>query len=373
MIYFIYLLNIMKEKYNVISEGNDACVIKPHIPCKNRKKKKEKKKQTLTKLLLIEDTNEYEINNLIKKIKDNKKWTLLWDDMCISEDYNKLLKYNDIKNCFNNKSLQNHYFLLQGEYGGVTLDKFMNNYLTHSILTNADKFIKTFKKIFKMLKNVFYGLTQLSKNNICHLDIASKNIIIKNNKTYIIDYNLSILIDENIDNSRILKRMIQEYNIPRIYETYPIEFIYYPLFKKKEILTEIKLIDKNINIINYHEFYKKINDFFNIDTRYLRYNLLEEKLRNPNYQDFDDLLKKLDVYSLAAMIMILFIDACDDKNIDINIVFQFMKDPELNEYMKLLKDMLTFDYQKRPTMEEVYKRYLNLIRVNKKKKYTKRK
>tara|TARA_B100000123_G_scaffold272088_1_gene253535 strand:- start:1026 stop:2114 length:1089 start_codon:yes stop_codon:yes gene_type:complete len=359
----------MKEKHNIISNTGKSCIIKPQIPCKNRKNKKTK--ESITKILLTEDINEFKINNLVRKIKDNKKWTLLWNDMCISEDYDSLLKYNNVKNCFDENSIQNHYFLLQGVYGGLPLDEYMNKYLTDSILTNKDKFIKTFKKIFKLLKNVFYGLTQLSKNNICHLDIASKNIIIKNNKTYIIDYDLSVLIDKDIDNSRILKRMINEYNLPRIYETYPIEFIYYPLMERKEILRELELIDNNINILGYYEFYKIINDFFNINTRDLRYNLLEEKLRNSHYQNFDDLLKKLDVYSLASMIMILFIDACNDKNIDINIVFQHMKDPELNEYMILLKDMLTFDYKNRPDMKIIYKRYLNLIR-NKRKTHKKK-
>tara|TARA_B100000900_G_scaffold14771_2_gene11818 strand:- start:4656 stop:5738 length:1083 start_codon:yes stop_codon:yes gene_type:complete len=360
----------MKEKHDIISKSNNACIIKPQIPCKNRKKKN--KKESITKILLTEDINEFKINNLVRKIKDNKKWTLLWDDMCISEDYNSLLKYNNINNCFDEDSIQNHYFLLQGVYGGLSLDKYINNYLTDSILTNKDRFIKTFKKIFKLLKNVFYGLTQLSKNNICHLDIASKNIIIKNNKTYIIDYDISVLVDKDIDNSRILNRMINEYNIPRIYETYPIEFIYYPLMERKEILRELELIDNNINILGYYEFYKIINDFFDINTRDLRYNLLEEKLRNSHYQNFDDLLKKLDVYSLASMIMILFIDACNDKNIDINIVLQHMKDPELNEYMILLKDMLTFDYKNRPDMKIIYKRYLNLIRDKRKTKNKKK-
>jgi len=50
-----------------------------------------------------------------------------------------------------------------------------------------------------------------------------------------------------------------------------------------------------------------------------------------------------------------------------------MKDPSLKEYMDLLKVMLTFEYKDRPPMPLIYKKYLNLIRVNKKKKTRKKK
>ena len=159
----------------------------------------------------------------------------------------------------------------------------------------------------------------------------------------------------------------------RIYESYPLEYFYYPVNQKADILNEIKLIDNMDRIVNFNSFNKPINDLFDIDIYGNVYNLLEEKLRNENYQDIKGILKKLDTYSLACMIIILYIDACSDLEIDLNIVFNHMKDPSLKEYMDLLKVMLTFEYKDRPPMPLIYKKYLNLIRVNKKKKTRKKK
>jgi len=365
----------MNDKYKIFGKGTDSCLITPQLPCKNYKNKNKKNKgKKITKLFLTDEINEYKINNLIKKrIKNYSKWSVLWDDLCISENYDKLKKYN-IQDCFDENIHKSYFYLLQGKYSGISLDKYINQTITRDILINKNKFIKNFKEIFKLLKNVFLGLTELYKNDICHQDIASKNILVKNNKTYIIDYGLSIELNENIDDkSDKINRMKDEYEIKRIYETYPMEYFYYPVKDKRNILNEIKNLHNIGDIFNFNQFYKPINDLFNIDIYNNIYNLLEEKLRNENYQDIKGILKKLDTYSLASMIIILYIDICDDLNIDNSIVFNHMKDPKLKEYMDLLKVMLTFEHKDRPSMPQVYKKYLNLIQINKKKKTRKKK
>lgn len=357
----------MSNKYKIFAKGSTGCLITPQLPCKNRKKNKKNKKtkkksKKITKLSLIDDINEYKINNLIKnKIKNYHKWCVLWEDLCISEDYDKLLKYN-IQDCFNN-SQKKYFYLLQGEYSGISLDEYIKRTITRDILLNKNKFIKKFKEIFKLLKNVFLGLSELYKHDICHQDIASKNILVKNNKTYIIDFDHSVELNENIDDkSDTINRMKIEYETKRIYETYPIEYFYYPVKDKENILNEIKYLYNTDNIINFNDFYKPINNLFNIDIYNNIYNLLEDKLRHVNYQGVKGILKKLDTYSLASMIIILYIDACDDLNIDTTIVFNHMKDQKLKEYMNLLRDMLTFEYKNRPSMTMIYKKYLNLIK-----------
>tara|TARA_Y100000287_G_scaffold184074_1_gene184312 strand:+ start:1016 stop:2107 length:1092 start_codon:yes stop_codon:yes gene_type:complete len=359
----------MNKKYKIFASGSTGCLVTPQLPCKNRKKtrKKNKKSKKITKLSLIDDIHEYKINNLIKKrIKNHNKWCVLWDDLCISEEYDKLMKYN-IQDCFNNSN-KRYFYLLQGEYSGIGLDEYIKKTITKDILLNKNKFIKKFKEIFKLLKNVFLGLSELYKHDICHQDITSKNILIKNNKTYIIDYGLSVELNENIDSdSKIIKRMNFEYKVlSRIYEIYPMEYFYYPVKDKGDILNEMKLVNNMDKIINFNSFNKPINDLFNIDVYSNVYNLLEEKLRNPNYQDIKGILRKLDTYSLACMIIILYMDACEELDVDNNIVFNHMKDPKLKRYMDLLKEMLTFESKDRPSMPNIYKKYLNLIKDSRK-------
>ena len=87
---------------------------------------------------------------------------------------------------------------------------------------NQTKFISFFKKIFKLLQNVFYGLSELYKYKICHHDINIRNILIKNNKSYIIDYDISIILNHDLTtNDFLMKRMVEEYDNYRLYEAYP--------------------------------------------------------------------------------------------------------------------------------------------------------
>jgi len=144
------------------------------------------------------------------------------------------------------------------------------------------------------------------------------------------------------------------------------EYFYYPVKDKGDILNEMKLVNNMDKIINFNSFNKPINDLFNIDVYSNIYNLLEEKLRNPNYQDIKGILRKLDTYSLACMIIILYMDACEELDVDNNIVFNHMKDPKLKRYMDLLKEMLTFESKDRPSMPNIYKKYLNLIKDSRK-------
>ena len=219
-------------KSKLISKGSSGCVFRPQIPCKKHIKTKKKSKKSITKLMISQDNQEYNFNEIIKKIKDYQKWTVLWNDKCKSSSYKELLKYTDIEKCLSNvghiKYHKDHQFLLyQGSYAGVNMNDYCNKNITKQILTNKTKFNKFFLKLFRLVKNVFYGLTQLYNHNICHHDITIKNILIKNSKSYIIDYDISLKIEGIKKNKFLKKRMIDEYSVPRIFEAYPFEYLYY--------------------------------------------------------------------------------------------------------------------------------------------------
>tara|TARA_A100001015_G_scaffold126583_1_gene140264 strand:- start:4211 stop:5275 length:1065 start_codon:yes stop_codon:yes gene_type:complete len=347
-------------------KGSSGCIFRPNIPCENSKKKRTKKKVSK---LFIKKNKEYKIGLKVKKIKGYSKWTILWESICKSPEYIKLVENTGIKECllsqnFKPDSIPSNYkfTLYQGEYGGETIDKYNKKFFKLKTFNSEKEFIKSFKKIFKLLDGVFYGLTQLNKHGICHHDINSRNILIKNNKSYIIDYDISLIMKKLDSNSFLINRMNEEFHNYRIYEIYPYEYIYYPLKDEEEILKEQENIELYQNRLNYYEIYEPIHvKLFKNNTDELRFENLEDKLLNINKPDLTDLISKIDVYSLGMTILILFIDRCGEHNININECIRLFRLKDLKPYMELIRDMVKYDYRDRIDIHTAYERYQNLI------------
>jgi len=358
-------------KSKLFLPGSSGCIFRPQIPCGGKNSKKTKKtKKKVTKLVFNKKNKEYKIGRKIKSIKGYKEWTLLWNDICLSPDYQDLIKDTDINECLKTQNYDVNriphtfnFLLFQGDYGGLTLENYVKQQVTKKILMNQTKFISFFKKIFKLLQNVFYGLAELYKHKVCHHDINILNIIVNKNKSYIIDYDISIILNHDLKNNDFLmKRMVEEYDAVRLYESYPFEYIYYKLNDPEHILNEQQQIALYQNRINYYEIYDPIHHkIFFIDTDTLRFELLEDKLQNTNKQNLNHLMSKLDMYSLGVMILILFIDSYERLDISLDVLVKNLKSEELKPYMNLIKDMIEFDYRDRIDPIEAYERYLNLI------------
>lgn len=352
------------NSYKLI-KGSSGCVFRPQILCENSKKKRTKKRVSK---LFIKKNKEYQIGLSVKKIPDYSNWTILWEFVCKSPKYEELIKLKSIKNCLlsqnvNPESLPPNYkfTLYQGVYGGISLEEYSKKYIKPSIFNSEINFTKNFIKIFKLLHNIFYGLKQLNKYSICHHDINSRNILINNNKSYLIDYDISIEMKNLKKNDFLMNRMKEEFNGCRIYEIYPYEYIYYILNDKNEILNEQHNIALYQYRLNYYEEYEPIHiKLFDRDTDTLRFELLEDKLLGKK-MDLDLLINKLDVYSLGMTIIILFIEICEDYNIDVNECIKLFKLKDLKPYMELIKDMTEFNHKDRISIQEAYERYKNLI------------
>lgn len=354
-------------KSKLFFKGSSGCIFRPQIPCDKSKNKKTRKKVTK---LFIRKNKEYKIGQLVRKIPNHKEWTILWERVCKSPNYRELIKTTEINECLESlntkpNSLPDNYrfTLYQGLYGGLTLEMHSKKYMKQKDFNSKSAFIKIFTKYFKLLHNIFLGLTMLEKYNICHEDINIRNILIKGCKSYIIDYDIAIILDKELKNKLFLSnRMTEEYNnYSRIYEIYPYEYIYYNL-NKELILKEQTNIALFQNRLNYYELYDPIHHkLFNTDTDNLRFELLEDKLNNNDKTDLYELMRKLDVYSVGMSILILFIEICEEYNISIDSLIQLFKTNELKHHMDLIRDMVEFDHRKRITAGEAYERYLNLI------------
>ena len=380
----------MVEK-KLLFKGSSGCIFRPKLKCHNDTKKKTKRtkrtkrrvktrkkglwgksKSKVTKLMFDRNNKEYDFNKIIKKIKNYKSWTSLWTSVCESPPYSKLIGDSDINECIKHSNIKGLYidssfFLQQGDYNGDDLNQYCKETLSKEILTDQLKFNEYFVKLFRLMKNVFYGLTQLSKNGICHHDINIRNILIKKNKSYIIDYDIALKIKSVGENKFLKERMNSEYSHYRLYEAYPFEYLYHTLKSQSDVSREIDNIKSHQSLIGYYELYLPINEgVFGIDTNKQRYAYLKNKSERSTLAkrstNLTNLMKKLDIYSLGMMILIVFFDASLRNDVPVDEIIKRLRSPELKSYTDLIEDMIKFDHRDRVTCEIAYKRYLNLIR-----------
>ena len=259
-----------------------------------------------------------------------------------------------IKNLNNNTK----FLLYQGIYGGSSSRNYMKKYFTKSVFKNKHTFNEEFINLFKRCKYLFMSIHELSKNNLCHHDLNSRNILYKNDRFILIDYGLSIFLK---DSKKVIQRMNNEFKSDRIYESYPFEYIYYPNHSKEDILDEQEEIAEYVPRNNYNNLYKPFHSLLNENTDELRFEYLEDKLQNKNKKNLNELLIKLDVYSLANTILTLIFDKGYEFGIESEIIVNLLQSKELKSYIDLLNHMLQFHCKDRISANEAYKRYLNLI------------
>ena len=338
----------------ILSKKKYACIVKPALKCKNSKKKN---KNSITKIVHGKNSeniseNEYNMNSIIKDIKNYQKWTIVIDILCEPPDYNESLKLDkSIQNCFD-ENYPDIYFndtakLLTSKYGGITLKEYFNKKIT-----NTKNIEKKFLQFMNKLKNILFGLKKLNENNISHNDIKSDNILVKNDIFKIIDYGIA----SSINNYQLLyNRSNNEFNTDRFYLTYPPEFIYSNL-SDNDIIDELKNYKYRKNYSKLSELYKIL---FNIDLDYYLYDFLI------NYKsiDLNELYNKLDVYGFGIMIINLFYKNNLLRNDSLMI----------KEFFYLFTNMCNPDYKNRLDINKSYELFTFLLKKYNKKKSSKKK
>jgi len=287
----------------------------------------------------------------------------LWDNTCISKDYNSLKKVSNVEECFikadkvlpkENKKFK----LLQGDFIGRTSTNYYSTIFTKEVLNNKSEFINKFIKLFQSMSSLFLGLISLHKLNICHNDIKGGNIIFYKEKLYYIDFGLSLKFNES---KSLIKRMKEEFNTGRIYEAYPFEYIYYPKLTEDEIKYEEEDIVFKEHRKDY-EFCQYIHEeLFGRDLDQIRYNLLKDEFHKVHKPNIKQLIRKIDTYSLGVLPIMILIDSCIQNKIDIHLLIQQLLNKELKSYLELFYDMTEQNYKDRISAKEAYDRYKNLI------------
>lgn len=282
-------------KNTLIGNGTYGCVYKPPLQCKYSNKLNEIHKNDIMKVVDITNEStilEDEISNLIRIIDPNQNYFIpLSSDRC-------LLNPKDIEldKCNNYNSKKNNNFRgIFLTYGGITLEQYLDNN-TIDIVT-----------VWYWLIHLCEGIKILHDNNIVHLDIKSKNIVLQqeSNQRFL----MPKLIDFGISN------FASDYTLNDIvgyYSLYPL-FLnvldapsIYKLYEDYEFLTEFYIKnyvrDSNTDIIKKlyieskspdiyfdnvikSENFNKNAGIFKIDV-YMLITLFNDHIKSPNNKKF---------------------------------------------------------------------------------------
>lgn len=364
----------MDGKSKLFKYGGEGCIFIPELPCNSQKKTKKRKKKDnkrkkstkrKTKLLFVEiPSNEIKISEIIMKKSDNyQNWCILWDNTCVSKDYDSLKKVSNVEECFTKaeKSIpkgNKKFKLLQGDFIGRTSTNYYFTIFTREVLNDKTKFINSFIQLFQSMQSLFLGLIELQGLNICHHDIKADNTIFYEGKLYYIDFGLSLKFNET---KSLLKRMKEEFNTGRIYEAYSFEYIYYPKLTEEEIKYEEEDIVFGEHRTDYEFCHYIHEEIFGRDLDHIKYKLLKDEFHKVHKPNIKQLFKKIDTYSLGVLPFMILIESCIRNKIDIHLLIKQLLSKELKSYLELFYDMTEQDYRDRISAKQSYSRYLNLI------------
>jgi serine/threonine protein kinase len=339
----------------LIGTGSKSCVFTPNIPCKGKTKIDNTKISKLiyslkSKKLL---NQEKKINNKIRKIKNYKKWALIYDEYCKPDIYNKIISYDiDMNKCLKDVITKNkinefnkNSVLLIGDYGGITFEKYFENHFSN---ITQNKLRNEFLNLMKIMKPLFLGLEALYKNNISHKDIKYNNIVIHDDVFKYIDFGLSSNFNEI---NHFKTRSLNEFNTTRIYLWYPLEYIYC-FSSKTELNKELTNLYSN-NIRRGHDVFYEIHNIFSRDIMSI-YTETINFIQNNNY-DKKNLFKKIDIYSLGILIPALFITKS-------NMMYPFNYDECIFDFYQLFREMTEPLHINRIDIKTAYKKYNMLIK-----------
>lgn len=341
----------------LIGTGSGSCVFKPNLPCKGEKNYK-KNKDRISKYIFKKNAvdlidHEKKLTTKIKKIKNYENWAIIFDKYCKADDYTKLyvLDKQGFNDCWTEESIDSYEYeimdkisyISSGKYGGITLeDHFIKKF---SSIKQSD-LEKEFMKLMKKITPLFEGLKSMNENKIIHNDIKGINIVKHNSVFKFIDFGLA----SHLVNKRFLKqRSLSEFNTTRIYIYYPLEYIYYYSPNLNNELLKLNNKEVRRHFYDLDDYYKEL---FNLDFLTISKDLIQ--FIQTNQIKENDMLKKIDVYSVGSLIPLLFM-------FESNIEFPNKISEKIQQFYNLFIDMTEPFSFNRISASEAYERFMDLI------------
>jgi len=354
--------NEKAKKSELIGKGSYGCVFRPSIPCKKHlSKKKTRKKSRVSKVFVKKHAasalKEFEMNKIIRKIPNYKEWSYTWKEMCDPPSYKNIKKIAEIDICLkkidlNKKEYNKGAYMLIGEYGGITLTKYAIKLFPKSAFKSKGNFIKSFMKLFKLIEPILNGVNELNKRKISHMDLSRGNIMVKDNKCYIIDFGLSCRYNNKIS---IKERSLKQVEGSRIYDPYPLDFIY--AFASNENKK------KEINAYQSGNFRTNYDDYLLVHKEvFYRKNIEEDIFLNlTTKSEKEKIIENLDTYSVGYLVPQLLVELSEYHAIGKKQLLKCFNYTEIQNHLALFKDMTEYDSVNRIPIAEACERFKHLL------------
>jgi serine/threonine protein kinase len=365
----------MSKEPIVIGEGTFGCVIKPSLPCSNKKMSyKNKISKVMISKEAIKELKEYAI---IAKADKQNKFYLGLPTHCRVKKTKETIRaiekcVNLKKKYFNKKSVKNvikNLDLLVMKDGGLNLK--MLSLMVNVMKVTPENTIKV-KKIWIEMHKMFRGILLFQKHGILHHDVKPQNIVynINHHVANFIDFGHMRNISYEIKKSIASDNWIYDYP----FWNYPLEIQFlnkydFVKFASKSISEKEKVFSQILHDID-NESETKFVDAFQIFMDYIIYNkskkeekeiiqkyllayhkmLIEQVVPN-TYKDFlQKSVKSIDVYGLGMSLYYL-----------LNCSTKFLKKDFIGALETCFFNMTTPNLLQRFSIEEAIDMYENIF------------
>lgn len=343
----------------LIGTGSSSCVLFPNIPCLNGNEGDIDNKK-ISKIIYRKDAKKYsnyeeKMNKIIKKIKNNEKWSYTYEVFCkpLSLHDINILDSNGIRSCLSktseidNSNFDENSYMMIGKYGGEDLDDYFYKKFISKWNIPKKNLEMDFLDLMKKMKSLFLGVKEMNKNNIVHNDIKPGNIIIDNSLKFI-DFGLSGLISNKI---HFKNRSLREFSTSRLYLYYSIEYLFYysetnDLKRELDNIVNETYFRYNFDVLN--EIYRMFGMDLTSET-----NIVIDKIIGNEINE-KEMIKGIDVYSLGIIIPLLFNETSNPT--------PFKSSDMIFEFYQLFGEMIKTLSSERIKIDEAYKRFNQLIK-----------
>lgn len=364
-----------KKDLNIrlIGKGSSGCVYRPNILCN----KATKRSGNIVSKLMYKKQAEKEIEkySIVKQVDPNHRFSLPKPTLCKNIRKSELGKFKYFRDCsliemdkfhktfFKSKDdktkeqmedvLQQFFYTINYKFSGMDMNDKLNEIIKMNL--NHSQKVETFLEYFFSMKNIFEGLVSMNKHKIAHLDIKTKNLMIKEtdkNKAFkLIDFGISMPF-EDILNKENKDMMLSGYFV------WPTELRYVFDMSKKNAK---EAYQANYGYaISHNIFFNNLNNPWEIPMEhaelYEKYKILLNP-KNPEYEmNVKQLISKIDVYSLGISLVMIWCNILsiffNNSEIGVHAPEQYIYKDTLKLIHSLIMNMITPYYKQRFSAEQ---------------------
>ena len=366
-------------KSKLRNSGGQGCIFDPAIPCKGYKtaskkktskkdkkaktsKKAKKDKKTISKVSFHETSTrrEIEMDDVVRKIKGHEDWAILWDKMCMTPTYKELAKHSEIDKCLDKKQIpkspEKRFPQLIGPFGGHTYYEQGLSEFSKTAFNSQTTFDKALLSMCRLLKGVCLGIRELRAHKLVHGDISVRNVLVKDDKSYLIDFGLAYRSSNKKYIKAHLKFLME--GTDKIYDAYPYEYYLYHghhnKAKLKEELSDMKrgvMRDYHEEHVRFHELILGKND---IDQELQDYK--ERVIKGTYKPNLHQVIVGVDTYSVGILLPTVIHDVAEEYGVAFETIHTLCHNTKHPEIFELLREMTEFYAKDRISPEKAYER-----------------